>query len=109
MPSIHSVIFSVRFQAKKNVIPSEQFHHPTGKSSKEAHSIPLAHINIVCVTGNSPDLYLTQGGGVDFLHHMFWSFCVQQVQFSIVRSIDIGGISDLLSPLMLIQITRSSI
>jgi hypothetical protein len=67
------------------------------------------NLYLVCVTGNSPDLYLTQGGGVDFLHHMFWSFCVQQVQFSIVRSIDIGGISDLLSPLMLIQITRSSI
>ena len=78
-----SIIFSVRFQAKKNVISSEQFHHPTGKSSKEAHSIPLAHINIVCVTDHSPDLYLTQGGGVDFLHHMLWSFCVQSVQFSI--------------------------
>jgi hypothetical protein len=58
------IIFSVRFQAKTNVIPSEQFHHPTGKCSKEAHSIPLAHINIVCVTGHSPDLYPTQGGGV---------------------------------------------
>jgi hypothetical protein len=34
------IIFSVRFQAKTNVIPSEQFHHPTGKCSKEAHSIP---------------------------------------------------------------------